>query len=189
MAIVVSALSWNIQSQGRAPAAPALTALDYIEIQQLVNKYAFTIDSCSNNGYDYADLYVPDGMFMNSSSPTRWIGRDRLAEAAGGSVRNCRKLTDASNENRSHTTLNLVIEPSPEGAIGKSYLVYPGEQGGHSDPAHSGHVGGYQDVYVKTPQGWRFKSRVHVMPPIIPGTYKIPEVSAAPASRTAAPGR
>jgi hypothetical protein len=77
-----------------------------------------------------------------------------------------------------------VIEPSPEGAIGKSYIVYPGVQGQHSDPQHSGIVGGYQDVYVKTPQGWRFKSRVHVFPPIVPGTYKIPDGAPGAASAT-----
>ena len=45
----------------RAQHKPTLTALDYIEIQQLANRYAQAIDSCSNNGYDYADLYTPDG--------------------------------------------------------------------------------------------------------------------------------
>jgi hypothetical protein len=53
------------QSQPQRPgaAAPALTALDYIEIQHLVSKYALYIDTCSNNGYDYADLFAPDGFF------------------------------------------------------------------------------------------------------------------------------
>jgi hypothetical protein len=187
VALGVFALSWKIQSQGRTPASAALTALDYIEIQQLHSRYAFAIDTCGNNGYDYADLYVADGVFMNSSRPARWQGRDKLAEAAGGGVRGCKKLTEASNANRSHTTINIIIEPSPEGAIGRSYLVYPGVQGGHSDPGHTGHVGGYQDVYVKTPQGWRFKSRVHVMPPIVPGTYQIPAAGDAPSPAAAAP--
>jgi hypothetical protein len=185
MVAVVAALSWTLHSQGRAPAAPALTALDYIEIQQLVAKYPWAIDNCTNNGYDYADLYTQDGLFMNSLSSTKWIGRERLAEAAGGGARGCRKLTEASNANRTHTVGNLVIEPSPEGAVGKSYLIYPGVEGGHSDPQHSGHVGGYQDVYVKTPKGWRFKSRVHTFPPTIAGTFKIPDDSTAPAARGA----
>lgn len=182
---VLWVLSWNLQSQGRTPAAPALTALDYIEIQQLVARYPWAIDNCTNNGYDYADLYVADGMFMNSLSPNRWIGRERLAEAAGGGARGCKKLTEESNANRTHMIANLVIEPSPEGAIGKSYLIYPGVEGGHSDPQHSGHVGGYQDVYMKTAQGWRFKSRVHTFPPTVAGTFKIPDAPAAPAGRGA----
>src|ERR1041384_6100157 len=159
--LVLRTLAWNLQSQGQRPASGTLTALGYIEIQQLVAKYPWAIDNCTNNGYDYADLYTPDGLFMNSLSATKWVGRERLAEAAGGGARGCKKLTEASNANRTHTIGNLVIEPSPEGAVGKSYLIYPGVEGGHSDPQHSGHVGGYQDVYVKTAVGWRFKSRVH----------------------------
>ena len=53
----------------QAPSSSAprvLTALDYIEIQQLVAKYARAIDTCSNNGYDYADLFTPDGAFIPS---------------------------------------------------------------------------------------------------------------------------
>ena len=47
---------------GQGGGAPQeLTALDYFQIQQLVAKYARAIDTCSNNGYDYADLFTPDG--------------------------------------------------------------------------------------------------------------------------------
>jgi hypothetical protein len=150
-----------------------LTAEDYFEIQQLVARYAHAIDTCSNNGYDYADLYVPDGEYSNSRSKTKWRGRDRLAEAAGGGKQGCKKLQTETF--RSHLIANHVIEPSPDGAVGKSYLVYPGVRGQHSDADHSGHVGGYQDVYVKTPNGWRFKSRIHVFPPEVPGSYRPPE--------------
>lgn len=151
---------------------PALTPADYIEIQQLVAKYAHAIDTCSNNGYDYADLFVPDGEYSNSRSTTRWRGRERLAEAAGGGKLGCKKLQTEDARNRTHVIVNHVIEPSSEGAIGKAYLVYPGALGQHSDAEHSGHVGGYQDVYVKTAAGWRFKSRIHVFPPDLPGSYR-----------------
>jgi hypothetical protein len=70
-----------------------------------------------------------------------------------------------------HTTINLVIEPTPEGAKGKSYLVYPGLRGEFVGPDNTGYVGGYEDVYVKTAAGWRFKSRIHVHPPQFPGSY------------------
>ena len=167
--------------------APTLTALDYIEIQQLVNRYAFALDNCTNNGLEYADLYTPDGIFYWGVGGRKSVGREQLAEAAGGGKGGCQKLQRATPENpiATHATLNLIIEPSPEGAIGKSYLVYPGDEGTHSDKTHSGHVGGYQDVYVKTANGWRFKSRLHVFPPAIPGTVDIarmyPATQAAPA--------
>jgi hypothetical protein len=44
---------------------PKLTALDYFEIEQLMYRNGQAIDSCSNNGYDYADLYTPDGTFTD----------------------------------------------------------------------------------------------------------------------------
>src|SRR5262249_28691039 len=115
-----------LRGQQKSSTAAALTALDYIEIQQLVNKYAFAIDSCSNNGYDYADLYTPDGVFYWGVGARVSVGRDQLAEAAGGGKNGCKKLQQATPERPlpTHTTVNLVIEPSSEGAIGKSYLVY-----------------------------------------------------------------
>ncbi len=164
-----------VASMRAAPKMTTLTALDYIEIQQLVNRYAFAIDTCSNNGYDYADLYTPDGVFYWGVGSRKSVGREQLAEAAGGGKNGCQKLQRATPDKplATHTTVNLIIEPSPEGATGKSYLVYPGVLGIASDPTHSGHVGGYQDVYVKTANGWRFKSRLHVFPPAVPGTIDI----------------
>jgi hypothetical protein len=142
-----------------------LTALDHAEIRNLVARYARAIDTCSNNGYDYADLYTPDGSFNSSRGGTLgtpYIGRDRLAEAAGGGPRECKKL-EREGGLWIHAIVNLVIEPSSEGAVGTSDLVYPSLRGKDFDAEHSGHVGGYQYVFAKGPDGWRFKSVVHVM--------------------------
>jgi hypothetical protein len=154
----------------QAPARPAmqLTALDYIEIEQLTRKYAWAIDTCSNDGFDYADLYTPDGTFIDGQTGRRWQGREHLAEAAGGNGRGC----PFPKMPLSHLILNLVIEPTADGATGKSYLIYPGRNGQYADEKHHGHDGGYQDVFVKTADGWRFKERVHVHPPQIPGEYR-----------------
>jgi catechol 2,3-dioxygenase-like lactoylglutathione lyase family enzyme len=175
--VAILALGANTAAQNAT-----LTALDYIEIQQLVNRYAFAIDNCTNNGDDYADLYTADGIFYWGVGARKSVGREQLAEAAGGGKNGCQKLERATAENpvATHTTVNLIIEPSPEGATGKSYLVYPGVLGTHSDPSHSGHVGGYQDVYVKTAKGWRFKSRLHVFPPDVPGTVDVDKVYGPP---------
>ena len=169
----------NVHAQQSATAShPTLTAQDYIDIQQLLNRYAFALDTCSNNGYDYADLYTPDGIFYWGINSRKSVGREELAEAAGGGKLGCKRAKSATLENpiQGHITVNAVIEPSPEGAIGKSYLVYPGEQGIIApDPEHRGHVGGYQDVYVKTDKGWRIKKRIHIFPPNVPGTYVFPK--------------
>src|SRR5688500_5581003 len=84
----VSAGSVNARQAAAPGAQPmTLTALDYFEIQQLVAKYARAIDTCSNNGYDYADLFTADGWFapsINGVVGSKWQGRERLAEASGG---------------------------------------------------------------------------------------------------------
>jgi SnoaL-like domain len=144
-----------------------LTALDYIEIEQLNRKYAWAIDFCGNDGYEYADLYTPDGAFISGDSGQRWQGRDQLAEAAGGHGKGCPFVKMPLT----HIVMNLVIEPTPGGAKGKSYLIYPGKNGKYVDDQHHGQDGGYEDIYVKTPQGWRYKQRIHVYPPQIPGSY------------------
>ena len=101
---------------GPAPAMQ-LTALDYIEIEQLTRKYAWAIDTCSNDGFDYADLYTPDGAFVDGQTGRRYQGRNQLAEAAGGNGRGC----PFPKMPLSHLILNLVVEPTADGAVGKKW--------------------------------------------------------------------
>jgi len=149
--------------------AAALTGTDYAEIQRLSAQYGQAIDSCSGNGYDYADLYTPDGVFIDMWSEgaikqggTRWQGREKLREIASGANFGGPGCTSARfNGSISHLILNLVVTPSPEGARGNSYLVELGGQ----DPGRIQRLGNYEDVYVKTAAGWRFKSRTHTRAP------------------------
>jgi hypothetical protein len=143
-----------------AQQAMQLTALDYIEIQQLVAKYARAIDTCSNNGYDYADLYTADGIFQpdvagRTIPPIQ--GREALARVSGGGSNNCRNVGWIEQGIR-HIYTNHIITPSPEGATGTVDMLMIGLDG---DPYKIAHDGYYDDVYVKTPQGWRFKQRTH----------------------------
>lgn len=152
-----------------------LTAQDYIDIQQLAARYAYAIDKCTNNGYDYADLYTPDGVFSVSDengvpAAARFQGRDRLAEADGGGKNGCvDPKTVPDRYSMAHIVANLVVTPTPEGATGKSYLLVVGFGDPTAKEAARAPVtayawGRYDDVYVKTAKGWRFKSRVHVWP-------------------------
>ncbi len=145
---------------GLQPKPYELTALDYFQIQQLVAKYARAIDTCSNNGYDYADLFAPDGYFapsMNGKIGPAWQGRERLAEASGGGSRGCRNVPWI-DEGVHHIYVNHIITPHAEGAAGTVDMLMIGLGG---DPNRIEYDGYYEDVYVKTPAGWRFKSRVH----------------------------
>lgn len=133
------------QRTSRTPPAPSLTPADYLQIQQLVARYSYALDTGANDGLDYADLFAPGGSFGSATT------REQLAATArpgGGHYPRGPQFVF-------HYTSNHVIEASPEGATGKVYVVEIDagdkvliEDGGH-----------YEDVYVKTPQGWRFKSR------------------------------
>lgn len=151
--------------QGSAVAQPsALTALDYQEITQLINRYAYGIDTCANNGYDYANLFTTDGVFIDRNSDAGFAaggrvlaqGRDALATLVGGGSRGCE--TKLVWTDWSHLMLNHEITPTAEGAAGRVYLVQLGMNGPGSVARH----GGYEDVYVRTPEGWRIKQRTHV---------------------------
>jgi hypothetical protein len=137
-----------------------LTALDYIQIQQLVAKYARAIDTCSNNGYDYADLYTPDGIFLpmvNGKSVTGIQGREKLAEVSGGGSKGCKNV-GWIKQGVHHIYVNHIITPTPEGATGTVDMMMIGLGG---DPNKIESDGYYEDIYVKTAQGWRFKQRTH----------------------------
>ncbi len=156
--------TWVGQKASAAPKAPALTALDYEEITQLTNRYAYGIDTCSNNGYDYADVFTADGVFIDKNSDEGFRqggrvlarGREQLATLVGGGSRGCK--TKLVWTDWSHIMTNHLIVPSAEGATGRIYLLQMGMKGPGSIERH----GGYEDVYVKTADGWRIKSRTHV---------------------------
>jgi hypothetical protein len=62
MAIGLFLTATSAIAQGTSSAKPMwLTPMDYIEIRQLVSRYAFAVDTGNNNGYDYADLFSADG--------------------------------------------------------------------------------------------------------------------------------
>ena len=142
----------------------ALTAQDYADITQLINRYAYGIDTCGGNGFDYANVFTPDGVFIDRNSDAGYAaggrvlakGRQALAELIGGGAKGCK--TKQVWTDWSHLMLNHEITATPEGAKGRIYLVQLGMKGPGTIERH----GGYEDVYVKTGEGWRIRSRTHV---------------------------
>jgi hypothetical protein len=146
------------QQRSSATATSTLTPQDYIDIQQLVSNYAYGLDGNTDNGATYASLFAPGGVFGRP----RTEGRDNLAALANTQPRGANYVR--------HFITNHVIEPSPGGAIGREYAVII-DIGEGSNPGRIALGGRYDDEYVKTPQGWKFKnrtftpSRVDVQPP------------------------
>ena len=175
--VTVSAPAGIRAQQPSASAPMTLTALDYFEIQQLVARYARAIDTCSNNGYDYADLFTPDGYFapaQNGVVGTRFQGREKLAEASGGGVRGCKNVGWIVQGVR-HIYANHIITPTTDGATGTVDMLMIGLGG---DPNRIRYEGYYADTYRKMPQGWRFASRIHHVPP--GGTVAAPKPAQQP---------
>jgi hypothetical protein len=135
-----------------AVAARALSPLDYAEIRQLVARYAYAVDTGEGGGEAYASLFAPDGAFVDRTG-REVRGRDALSALARRNAR--------GRQSAFHYIVNHVIEPSTEGASGKEYLLQLriGEGDRPNEIFGGGH---YSDVYVKTPDGWRFKRRQYM---------------------------
>jgi len=146
------------EREAPAAATASLTALDRIQIQQLVRKYAWALDSGDNYGYAYADLFTPDGVLVGRAVPFSQ-GREQLA--ALGRLGRSAQNPGGTLQVR-HYAMNHVITPTADGATGTQYLavIVPGD--GQSKPGFVSQGGRFDDVYAKTPQGWRFKRRTYV---------------------------
>jgi hypothetical protein len=143
------------QAQSGRSAGSELTAQDRTEIQDLVTRYARALGSCAAE--EYADLFAPGGGYFFSSIRGEVATRERLILLVQ-SERQCNPTTTTANPNaagrantpnanatgRANTGPIVTIEPSPDGARGTASL---------------GNAGAYEDVYVKTAKGWRFKAR------------------------------
>src|SRR5262245_65082850 len=101
-----------IAARTQSRSGPSLTAMDYVQLRQLVARYAFALDTGSSNGYDYADLFTADGEFV-MQPPAK--GREQLAALARGNA--------IGPLNTTHYAMNLVIEPTSDGAIGRQYVT------------------------------------------------------------------
>jgi hypothetical protein len=154
----VAAVAIVRAQRGSAAPTPGLTPQDYLDIQQLVSNYPYGLDGNTDNGATYASLFAPGAVFGRP----RTEGRENLMALANTQPRGANYVR--------HFITNHVIEPVPGGAIGKEYAVII-DIGENNNPGRIALGGRYDDEYVKTPQGWKFKtrtftpSRVDVQPP------------------------
>jgi hypothetical protein len=147
-----------------------LTALDYVEIEQLVHRLSLALDYCTRGGEAFADLFVEGGQFIidEGGGKTRAFStRQQLVALAGGP--DCVANQSPPRAYLAHLSDNLVIDASVDGASGTSYAIYPPRNGKYFAPETAGQVGLYHDQYVRTPRGWRFGQRRHEVSPGVGG--------------------
>ena len=125
--------------------AAGLTATDYEEIRNLYARYSHAYDA--GDGQAVADLHTADGQFVT--------GGRVVADGRAALVQMPRKPEPGKPSLR-HLPSNIAIEPSADGASGLAYVFLANVDNGKVDVARGGI---YEDVLVKTQDGWRFKRR------------------------------
>ena len=167
-AVTLIAVGLPVRHQAFAQQTAQLTAMDYVEIQQLVNRLNFALDYCTSGGQGFANLFVDGGEFIidpGNGEPRTMNTRQQLIALAGGPSCESRKSPPSSYI--LHLAESLVIEALPEGARGMSYAIYPSSKGKYFQDDVAGQLGIYYDEYVKTQNGWRFRSRRHETSPVV----------------------
>jgi len=152
--VAISATAFGVVRAQQRRAPRALTTQDILEIQQLGAKYCYGLDTGADNGNYYANVFAADGSFGNT------VGREKLAAMArdGGGRAKLRGYQ--------HIVTNVIVDATADGAAGSQYIQVL-TVGGQGKPPMIDHGGRYEDVYVKTAEGWRIKTRkfVRTFPP------------------------
>ena len=120
-----------------------ISPTDYIEIQSLYARYNHAHDS--SDAKILASVFTPDGEFVLNGKPMSAMGMIKPGMAK-------------PQPQVRHIATSITVDPSPEGARGSSYVLLVNLQA--TPPTVMG-GGYYEDVIVKTPQGWRFKKRTY----------------------------
>ncbi len=157
-ALLLSGVAVRAQTTDGAAIAQA----DRAGIEQLLSRYNEALQSCSST--QYADLFTADGTFSSDDfrgakhrqlygQRATLTGHDKLVELVETEefcLNPQQRATRATARPRTMSFTALSLEPRSDGIHG----VLPLGNGGR-----------YEDVYVKTAAGWKFKSRNVVMPP------------------------
>ena len=138
---VATSAAVSVDAQG------SLTAQDRADIQDLTARYARALGSCAAE--EYADLFAPETGYFASNIRGEVVGRDRLM-ALVRSERHCTNPAPPAASSGAAPAAprpvpTVSIEVTSTGPIGRADL--------------GAKVGQYDDEYVKTAKGWRFKSR------------------------------
>src|SRR6476469_2754254 len=114
--LLVSVGLWSMVAvQAEQSKSPTLSAQDYADIQQLYAKYAHGFDSKVDDGAMYLSVFTDTASFTD-----QW---DRKASGHDGLDKTyAHSQTGKPNPIAiSHSTWNILVEPAPWGAVGRSY--------------------------------------------------------------------
>src|ERR1700761_5729027 len=120
---------------------------DKDDIRELLARYCFLLD-----GYrlsEFAALFAADGEWISRNGKA--MGRDAIERLLRGLV-----PEPAPGKRRKHFTANIIIELSGDSAtVVSNFLVVRDSEAGPVIAV----AGTYDDIVVRTGEGWKFKSR------------------------------
>lgn len=139
----------------RPPTMPALAlaAEDDAEIRQLYARYSHAMDSAADDGRALAQLFTPDGVFLDTWTNKVYVGQEQLAALARGAAADSKGPT-----NMNQFIWTVKIEAAPQGALAKAYVM-TGKLQAPGQPIVMTNGGQYWDDLVKTATGWRIRKR------------------------------
>ena len=138
---------WVSAQQGSDSSAAALTGQDYEEIKELYARY--------NQRSDFRDAELFLSAFADDAVMTRG-GRDIVGMAALRAERAERYNGQTGDNGRRHHNGSFIITPTAEGAKARAYYVLLDVTSRPPTMVSSGY---YDDVFTRTPEGWRIQHR------------------------------
>lgn len=149
-----------VAEKGVSPAQAELLqrAADREQIEDLMWRYARTLDSADADGY--VEVYTGDGKFVNGGMAIE--GREALHKFVAD-LKKSREERRARGENPGgtlHMTANHKIEfTGPDRAVVHSYWITMFPAQGSDNPARVGFVGHAEDEVVRLDGKWLFRVR------------------------------
>ena len=144
----VVSTAWISAQQQRKPGSHVwLSPEDYIEIHQLYSFYTRDVDPGSRR--NAAWMFAEDGVAQMGTR--RYTGQELKDFYA--------QVPKNQSAGVRHFNSSYVIVGTPDGARGSSYMMQI-ERRGEGKPVEVTLFGKYEDRFVKTRDGWRFKERI-----------------------------
>ena len=144
--VSVVGIGW-IGSESARGSTMELIGKDYAEIERLFGLY--------NQGSDFRDAEMFVSAFSEDGEIIRRNGSVK-GQAALLAERAERYQGQTGDNKRRHLNSSFVITPTSDGAKGRAYWVLNDVSGSEIKSVASGY---YDDIYVKTSDGWKIESR------------------------------
>jgi 3-phenylpropionate/cinnamic acid dioxygenase small subunit len=142
--VSLAGMGWVYGQSRTGPAT--LTGADIAEIERLYQRYSQGLDFAEEEVY--LSAWADDAVFTVQDG--KWSGKEELRKR-------WRMRLGGEGTTTLHITTNILITPTEDGgASGRAYWILLDASQKEPRMVQTGH---YFDTFVRTPQGWRIKTR------------------------------